>query len=498
MADGTTVRELFATLGLDVDEKAFKAADFLMDSLKGKLAEIGLLLGGAAIVGGLAALGKSTADAGIHAYKTAQALGITTDAVQELENVADEALISTEELEQGLKFLARNAAEAANGGKEMATVFRALGIQLDPKNLPPVDQLLERVADAFKNTIPETQKTNVAMKLFGRSGAQLVGTLNLGSERIRELRMEAHELGIVLDGSAIESSLEFGRAIRQLEDHMKALKYTIGVPVLKALNALIGGLLKVVGVVKGFFKGEFPKAMAIFRVALIAAVLALGAFAVANAAAIGTAIASWYTMAAVAVSSAAAIVASWIAAAAPFIPFALAVLVAAVALEDLYGFITGKRSVIGDFINQWSLAGKQFTGIRGKLEALGRTLAFVLDMWAALTGNAGGNLAAFDFLTKHLANLPDAINRASNVIGLDVMAPASPQEAARRSVASSVGGAGADALQDYGLLPGSPVSVNISVTPLPGMDEQALAEFTARQFTEQLGKINRIAKAAIP
>ena len=111
-------------------------------------------------------------------------------------------------MNRGLLFLSRNASAAAGGSKEAAEGFQRLGVKLkdaDGKLRSPAE-LIYDVADGLQRLPDGTEKAALAMKLFGRGGAELVPVLNGGRGGLRALGVEARELGVVLSKDAIAAA----------------------------------------------------------------------------------------------------------------------------------------------------------------------------------------------------------------------------------------------------------------------------------------------------
>jgi hypothetical protein len=215
------VRELLALLGFKVDKKSARAAEAQIDMLKKSATRLaGILLTGAAakaffnLVQNTAALGDETA-------KTAQKLGVSVVALQELRHAAALSNVSNEDLTTGLRFLARNAFEASTGSKEMQKDFARLGVTVTDAHgkLKPAEQLFTEMSDGLKGLKSETERTALAQSLFGRGGSNLIPLLLQGSAAIREQRMEAHALGAVMDAELIAMSEEY----LDTQDRLKAV-----------------------------------------------------------------------------------------------------------------------------------------------------------------------------------------------------------------------------------------------------------------------------------
>lgn len=164
---------------------------------------------GAAAVGaavGFAAMVKSAIDAADEMSKLAQSTGVSTEALSQLQYVAD--LSGVDDLGGSLAKLNKTIGEAAEGGKAQTEAFARLGISVRDAegNIRSTEEVLGDVADAFASTEDGAAKTKIAMDLFGRSGAQLIPMLNGGRAGLAELRAEADAFGLTLDGRVAQAA----------------------------------------------------------------------------------------------------------------------------------------------------------------------------------------------------------------------------------------------------------------------------------------------------
>lgn len=362
------VRELFAKLGLSVDAASFAVADQMLGAVKSGL---GLLVSGAVRAGeGLTEIITKTVETASALNDTSVALGVTTDAIQELGYAAQLNGSSVEGMSDGIRKLSINMQAAASGSEEAAQTFRRLGVQItEGGKLRAADAVLADIADKFKAMPSGARRVAVAVDLFGKSGAALIPTLAEGSAKLAELRQEARDLGIVLDKNTISAGDELGDSWDKLKAAADGLRYSIGGPLLegiresvdatvawvKANRALLAQRLQ--GLLKGLVSGLKLLAsglllvwrglnFVIARWKLFAVLIlsTLAAIVLGN----GAAVLSFLALGAAAIKAAVSAAAAWIAAEAPF--FALVALIAVVllALEDLWVFLNGGKSLIGD------------------------------------------------------------------------------------------------------------------------------------------------------
>lgn len=390
------VKELFAVLGLDLDAASFAKG-------LGSLADLKHVLDGAIAVAqrvgqALSDVVLETAAAGAAASDAADRWGMSAQAAQELQYVTERAGLSTGDLQGALVSLGKNADAAAGGSADLAQAFARLGVSATDASgrLRPTDELLMALADGFAGLPPDMDRTVLAAKLFGDAGVKLLPTLAKGSEGLAELRAQAHQLGVVLDGDAVAASSAFGDALADAKSALDGLRNAIGAPLLvplrKVLAAftewmamnreliasnvtrvlrLLGTVLVVVGkgvgsVVTGMLKlaDGIARSETVFRVlraVLGAAAIALTVLAVkAGLAAAGMLVMQLATMAAVAGGVWPLVTALLAAAAAELLALAPLVLLAAGfallgalivgVIDDLWTWYEGGQSVFGDFL----------------------------------------------------------------------------------------------------------------------------------------------------
>ena len=362
------VRELFAKLGLSVDAASFAVADHMLGAVKTGL---GLLVSGAVKAGeGLAEIVTKTVETASALNDTSIALGVTTDAIQELGYAAQLNGSSVEGMSDGLRKLSINMAAAASGSQEAAQTFRRLGVQItEGGKLRAADSVLGDIAEKFKALPSGARKVALAVDLFGKSGASLIPTLSEGREGLAALRQEARDLGIVLDKDTIAAGDDLGDTWDKLKAAADGLRYSIGGPLLSGFKELldsmvrwikanreliaqrlrsvmrgIAGAIKAVGVGLDLVWRALNFVIARWKLFAVLIISSLAAIVLGNAAAI----ISFVSLGAAAIGAAIAAAAAWAAAAAPFVALAAVITFVLLALEDLWVFLHGGKSLIGD------------------------------------------------------------------------------------------------------------------------------------------------------
>lgn len=233
------VRELFTVWGFEVDMKPLEKLDQAIETTKSALKSIAVTA--AAAGGSVFGLVKLTADAGDHAFKMAQKVGIGVEALQELAYAAKLSDVSADELQQSLTILSRKAIDASRGSGEALRPFTQLGVRLRDTNgkIRSTDDLLVSLSDKFAKMPDGTKKTALAVELFGRSGANLIPFLNQGSKGIEALRKEAQELGVVFSEDQAKAAEEFNDNLTRLFAALTGIRNLVGNALIPVFNDLV-------------------------------------------------------------------------------------------------------------------------------------------------------------------------------------------------------------------------------------------------------------------
>lgn len=302
------VQELVALLGLEIDSAAFKKGESLLNALNTGLNVLKASAAGAAAYG-LFNVVHSMTEAADAAGKMAQRTGVNTTALQELSYAAKLADVSTESLEQAMRFLAKSGVKDVKG------------------------RMLE-LADQMQRLPDDGTRAAFAMQHLGKMGTALIPMLKGGSEELKSLADEASALGGVFDKETIEASERFNDTLTRISFAIGGLKNRLGRALLPAFqrtaDVIVGAVARIQAGLKRLEEsGSLLKVLGVLLAGAATAFTLLASSAV--AAALRTVLA-------------------WAASAAPFLLMAAAVTLALLVLEDLYRFFTGKgKTVIGDF-----------------------------------------------------------------------------------------------------------------------------------------------------
>lgn len=192
----------------------------------------------------LQGLFTATADAAAHANDTAERLGISVEAVQELGYAASQSGSDIDTLAGGMGKLADKVDAAKKGGKDAAKSLRAAGLDVNDirSGYESLDGALDVVADKFAAMPDGAKKSALAVDLFGGAGVKLIPFLNKGSAGIKELREEAHRLGIVMSGDTTKAVAGLGDEQGKLKDQLAGIRNQAIAALVPMLSTMVKSL----------------------------------------------------------------------------------------------------------------------------------------------------------------------------------------------------------------------------------------------------------------
>ena len=240
-----------ANQNLNITIRAFDKTSKALSTATAGLRKVGgaVLSAKTAIVGlvgaaGFGALIKQGLAAGDSLAKTADKIGVTTEALAGMRHAAELTGVSTETMDMALQRFTRRASEAAIGTGEAKGALKELGINAKELAKLPLDEQMEIVADAMGGLETQADRVRIAMKLFDSEGVALVNTLGGGSAALREMIDEAETLGITLDRVETAQIEAANDAFTRAKGVITGLVNDITVNLAPAIKVLADGFTK--------------------------------------------------------------------------------------------------------------------------------------------------------------------------------------------------------------------------------------------------------------
>ena len=176
----------------------------------------------------------------------AEKVGLSVEEISGLAYVAKLTDQDLEGLTASVKILSKNMLAAASGGSEQAKAFRMLGVEYRNANgsLRPTLDVIESLADKFKDLPEGAYKVAMAQKLMGKSAIENIPMLNLGGDAIRAYRKEAEELGLIVGKKTTEEAEKFDKSVIRIKAALSGFANKLAEEVLPRLNDFLNSVVE--------------------------------------------------------------------------------------------------------------------------------------------------------------------------------------------------------------------------------------------------------------
>lgn len=153
--------------------------------------------------------------------------GVSTDAISEMQYIADQSSTSVEQLTTSMSMLYMRA-------KQDGDAFKQLGVRVKDNNgnFKSMDELFWETAEALNSLEDDGAKSAYMLDLFGRSAMNVGEVLRKSSGEITAMRQEAHDLGIVMSEESINIASDWNDtfAVLKLQGQSALASLVAGAP----------------------------------------------------------------------------------------------------------------------------------------------------------------------------------------------------------------------------------------------------------------------------
>ena len=236
----------------DGKSKALSFGDVLKANLAAEAIKAGVSALATAVKELASALASCVTDSAAFAdnvMSIATKTGLTTDQVQEFQYMAELTDTSLETITGSMAKLTKNMDGAKDGTGTAAEAFASLGVSVTDADgsLRSNQEVFAEVIDALGQMDNATERDATAMAIFGKSAQELNPLIATGSKGIEAFAKEAHDMGYVLDGEALNSLGAVDDAMKRLENTGTALKNQVGLALAPTLSGLADELMGFMG-----------------------------------------------------------------------------------------------------------------------------------------------------------------------------------------------------------------------------------------------------------
>lgn len=245
--------------------------DIMGGIAKGSVALVmGLVAGILALTAGIGGLVFTTANASAELVDLSTQTGISTERLQELNYIGEQVGTSQETItgslarlvrtmggaqQQYADFAADQAGAIANGEEfdgtlgDNAAAFDRLGVKITDANgnLRDNEAVFADVLNALGGISNEAERDALAMSIFGKSAQELNPLIKAGTEEMKRLGAEAHEVGAVMSEEDVAAFEAFDDTLASLKMGLQGTLGTLASAFLPGFQAVFdqaGGYLR--------------------------------------------------------------------------------------------------------------------------------------------------------------------------------------------------------------------------------------------------------------
>lgn len=166
--------------------------------------------------------------------------GMSTDDLQAYKYAAELVDVSLDTLTGSMRKNVKSMANAQSGSKKYAAAYEKLGVSVTDANgnLRNSEDVYYEAIDALGKIQNTTERDAIAMQLFGKSAQDLNPLIEAGTGRLKELKDEAKDMGVVLSSAQLEKAGNFNDQLQRLKATAGGAKNAIGTVLIPELTSL--------------------------------------------------------------------------------------------------------------------------------------------------------------------------------------------------------------------------------------------------------------------
>ena len=181
--------------------------------------------------GSILALAQNTAQYADRVSDLADVTGMSTDALQEWDFVAKRVGVSTDVIERAFSSLGRRMSQFQRGSGPAVDAARQLGVEFRNADgsMRNADDLIMDLLGSLNEMPADLDRAGIGTQLFGRRWEMLAPIIGRGIDNIEQIREEAQELGLVMDGDALASANQYREEMVKFQEQMAATGRTLAI-----------------------------------------------------------------------------------------------------------------------------------------------------------------------------------------------------------------------------------------------------------------------------
>ena len=251
-----------AVLGLGVDSSAAvngmrtftREVGGMTSAVKSAALALTSLFATAKITQFISGTSAAFASYGDQMSKMSQRLDIAASKLSEMSYIASQSGTSIESFERGVRLLQRNLNSADEEAKTATAAFEKLGLSIQELKRMSPDEQFKAVAGAIASLESPSERTAYAMKIFSRSGAELIPFFQQGREGMDKLSEKARKLGIVMSDKDYKAAVDLTDAMDTFHKSVSAVRNALVAGLAPSLTEIYEKISSSAGAIVGFVR----------------------------------------------------------------------------------------------------------------------------------------------------------------------------------------------------------------------------------------------------
>jgi hypothetical protein len=167
--------------------------------------------------------------------------GLSTDELQRFRALATQAGVGADTIANAVQRLTVRMASGEEGSADLRNGLTQLGIAMEDATgaTRPMGSVVEEALSKLASMEDVTQRNVTAVRLFGRSAAELAPVLALGSDGMADAIARAEELGLIMSNDALRGANDFRVEWDNMKATMAGAAREIGMAVMPAMRVLV-------------------------------------------------------------------------------------------------------------------------------------------------------------------------------------------------------------------------------------------------------------------
>jgi len=203
-----------------------------------------------AAVAGVGALGVKVFAAVEQLDNLSLRLGISVQSLSQLQFTAQVTGVSFDTVTQAMTIFSKNLAETGTQGENMRKALESIGLNMKELLALSPERRFAVVAGAMAKVGDSAKRVNIAMELFGRSGAAILPILAMGEEGLAAFAAAADKAGVTLSEEMVKKAKDADAAIDLFNASLQGLMLTLAIELAPAIEKVVNFMTSLIARLK--------------------------------------------------------------------------------------------------------------------------------------------------------------------------------------------------------------------------------------------------------